>query len=716
MEGTGLSSRLLQAFASTGMTQGDLALRLGVTQGAVSQWLSGRKLPPRDRVTHIAEVLGVSKEWIELGVGEAPPVDHSGGRAWYRDHVRWVFRREPADGGRDYGNANLWAFNWNIDALVREVGQNFSDVAVDPEAGVGAEFRIIRLTGEDLKQFLDALDWPARGGQPGLHDHLEAAAESGQKLGTVLRAGLEELGDPPTELLLLRIDDWGTRGLVGPEAGSGNFSALCRNNLHSEKQGAGTAGGSFGLGKAVLWRASRLSTVLFLSNLAVPVDVQGISRQDGRLFGRSDLSWHEVNGQTFAGPGWFGEVKYLADGSRAESVWSNAALAHDLYLERESTSPFEGLAATGTSILVVGFHDQSSDESLNPASLATEIAQATARYFWPALVSERLRVTVSTYEGRVQTGTHQVTVTDDKDSAPFAAALESYRASSTTANAEKLTDPGQVAEIRVPLRVPRKKAGVGLHPETDHEAILLVRRAMDGDPGGDLANSIAMYRGREMVLKYERLAVPGNTPFHAVLLCGQAAGSTREDGIAEQFLRTAEPPAHDVWRLTPELKAEYAQGGGTRISRFIDDVKQAVKGLVRPVVEDTEDGPQGLRELLRIGKEPAAGSAKPVVRVDPGKSHIDQDGRWDIRATVRTNGQRPWRVTPVLVFAAENGGGTPVEWTITADPPAKVDGQQVLIPKGARTIAFRGVSDPDSHPVAVTDCAVRVDLRNVQPA
>ena len=63
-------------------------------------------------------------------------------------------------------------------------------------------------------------------------------------------------------------------------------------------------GGAYGLGKAVLWRASRLSTVLFHSILSVPAEGRGRSR----LIGRCDLSWHEYGAVSYAGPGWFGRT------------------------------------------------------------------------------------------------------------------------------------------------------------------------------------------------------------------------------------------------------------------------------------------------------------------------------------------------------------------------------------------------------------------------
>jgi hypothetical protein len=64
----------------------------------------------------------------------------------------------------------------------------------------------------------------------------------------------------------LWIEDRGTTGLMGDERGSGNFAALCRDRLFSEKQRA-ESGGSFGLGKTVWWRFSHLSTVTFYSRI-----------------------------------------------------------------------------------------------------------------------------------------------------------------------------------------------------------------------------------------------------------------------------------------------------------------------------------------------------------------------------------------------------------------------------------------------------------------
>ena len=68
-------------------------------------------------------------------------------------------------------------------------------------------------------------------------------------------------------LQILRIDDVETKGLLGDEDEvDSNSNLLCRHTLITAG-GRRESGGSFGLGKSVLWLFSGLSTVLFSSNL-----------------------------------------------------------------------------------------------------------------------------------------------------------------------------------------------------------------------------------------------------------------------------------------------------------------------------------------------------------------------------------------------------------------------------------------------------------------
>src|SRR5439155_5920475 len=120
-----------------------------------------------------------------------------------------------------------------------------------------AIYRFISLRGEDRSAFEDAMDWE------GLKPHVEAAATFNSKFGRRLAEGLKGWVDAK-DLVLLRVEDRGTQGLTGEERREegeiGHFVRFCRGNLMSEK--LVNAGGSYGLGKAVNWRCSRISTVV----------------------------------------------------------------------------------------------------------------------------------------------------------------------------------------------------------------------------------------------------------------------------------------------------------------------------------------------------------------------------------------------------------------------------------------------------------------------
>jgi hypothetical protein len=270
-------------------------------------------MPTPDKVEMLARALGVNVGWLTAAQGRMRAADLEADRAAYREQGLWWFRPAPPDGGRDYGNANIWSFDVKLEALVREVLQNARDAATPPtlwSSGVMSSSDI-RLAGDDCAYREPRLDGSA---------YPRSSSTGGQKLATLIRDGLRHVAEK-NELLLLCIEDSGTTGLIGPEKDTGKFTALCRNNLDSNKDDAGTKGGAFGLGKAVLWRASRLSTVLFCSHLSRPDNGQA----EFRLLGRCELPWHQTAGKAFAGPGWFGRRD--DDGEKdALSFWENQTL------------------------------------------------------------------------------------------------------------------------------------------------------------------------------------------------------------------------------------------------------------------------------------------------------------------------------------------------------------------------------------------------------
>lgn len=680
-----IHERINEILIEKALTQGELAKRVNASPAAVSQWLSGKKTPSRDNVRAIALALGVSTEWLEFGIGLAPEPDIERAREEYRSVLAWRFRNEPDDGGRDYGNSNVWALNPSIDTLVREGLQNVIDVALDGKVEV--TFRIVRLTGKHLEAFREALGWEQ------LYEHLVSSTKNKQNLGRLIKYGLNRI-EESNELVLLLVEDRRTMGLLGEETGSGNFAALCRNNLDSEKQG-GLAGGSYGIGKAVWWRTSLIGTVLFYSNLSQPVST---GQQSGRFIGRCELPWHSVEGANFAGPGWLGKP----ESTRVVSYWGNSALAKDLHLERVGNE-------TGTSVLVVGFHDPSSDLPRTPRELAAEIERAVADNFWPALSASRLEVTVETADG--PTVNYQVKVDANQSVPQFVDALQKNSIDDIT---EQLVETGDVVRKKVRLRIPRRKSEEDPHDEVTHDAVLLVRRAEEGD-NSVRKNQVALFRGRLMVVKYLDLKnlVFGGKPFHAIVLCGEAAGDQVPDRAAERFFRTAEPPAHNNFELTPQLKADYAPGSKKAIDDFIQTVKDGIRDLIKPASKEEADGPQAIKELLNISMGSETGQKVRIIRTI-GEV---QDACWHVSGTIRVTkpGDHEYGVTPVIIFLAESGGGKQAQWkALTAVKGCRVEGKRLIVESRTREAKFSGISDPESHPIPASESNVMLDIRQVE--
>ncbi|EUA20475.1 hypothetical protein I552_6763 [Mycobacterium xenopi 3993] len=278
--------------------------------------------------------------------------------------VTWQWEKQSPSYA-NYGNANQWTVNAGLPSLARESAQNSNDARLDGHKA-DLVYSFIRLKGDLRSRFEDAIGW-----QTDLKPHLQAmagAAEGAVSAGQ-LQSGLAAL-ESSDALVLLRIADYGARGLTGPEFAEGNptqygnFIKLCRLDLFSGKDK--TSGGSFGLGKAVYWRFSRLQTVIFNSTISPEEAVN--SRWQNRLLGVNQGVVHQINNINYQGRGFFGAINgngYVA------SVWDHQELVDALKLRRHDSRP-------GTSALLVGFYDPDEPEkgmgtsrSLNPSRSAS---------------------------------------------------------------------------------------------------------------------------------------------------------------------------------------------------------------------------------------------------------------------------------------------------------------------------------------------------------
>lgn len=700
-----VAARLKEAVDKSGMSRTNLAFELGVTPGAVSHWLTGRRACPPEIIARIADLLKIDKGSIVAG----PKSSESGRAAELLAYpqgsskeikmsestsaAEWGFRDAPPDGGRDFGNSNVYATPPDVNTLVRETGQNSEDQSLG--GLVHLRYTLIELTrgSEGFARFLEAMKFD------GLTRHLKQAAETNSKLGTRLHAGLERLQKEP-RLLLLRIDDYGTTGLRGQEANDDQpFAALVRDNLNSAKATT-TAGGSFGLGKAVLWRCSDISTVLFGSHVSVG------DRVRSRFIGKAELTWHQLDGRPYAGPGWY------AVPESKDSIWDADGLLDALHLSRlPPPADIDPHRPFGTSILIIGFRDPQAEASGDTSGLVQKLARAAAVNFLPAMMWGRLRVSVERIvDGRAA---EQILVDPHEHVPAFCEALERHEDDGV---AERLGEAGDVVRLPVTITVPATQPdaeGLALHPELQAQTLLLVRLAEnDENVGSQRVNTVALVRGRGMVTRYwlQTGIVVGARPFHAVLLAGEAVDRDAHHGAVEQFLRLSEPPAHDRWAFNEEVREKYKAGSKGRLDEFHRGIIEALRDAVRPVATGEDEGPDELKRLLQLEGPPPPESPPATLR------QVDArlvGGAWQVAGEIHINDRtKRWSITPRLWLDVESGSPIRVRWHSleVAGTDVGTEGESLIVPAKSRKVAFRGVSDPTSHRVAAAMCRAKLDL------
>lgn len=445
------------------------------------------------------------------------------------------------------------AVDHDTETFVREVLQNANDQGLDNNEPVEVTFRFITLSGEDRREFLGALRWDS-----GLSDRLATISDSGRGRG--YHHFFDRLEDQKSDLRLLVVEDRNTTGLTGEWDEDSNFAALVRDELYSSKQ-EDTAGGSYGLGKSVLWTFSSASTVVFNSNLVNEGDGQ---LRGPRLIGRTKLPTHERDGSTYQGAGWLCHPEETEDGVRPESLWGAEAeaVAEKLHVGRPAT--------TGTSAMVIGYQDPTRDERPDIEDLADEFIESSVKYFWPAITRGDLRVFVETPEKEREADVHSVPAIR-----PFVECYEDRHL-----EGESLDSPGDVAGLDIPVNLPSRSDG----SETPDGSVRLAARLASPVDEDTYLNKVALFRGTGMVVKYydqSRVAF-GDRNFFGVLACGEARADTTTDGDEEvdRFLRFAEPPEHDEWKSTENLRDEYQRGFRKAIDEMFDTLRDGLRHLV----------------------------------------------------------------------------------------------------------------------------------------
>ena len=513
--------------------------------------------------------------------------------------AEWYFFSGGPGAPRYGDDPTKHAVNHDSEAFVREVLQNANDQGLPNDEPVEVSFRFIALSGDDKESFLDGLEW-----EESLAPRIRSIARTNQ--GRRYDRVIEQVNDPEAELRLLVVEDRNTTGLTGDWDQDSNYAALVRDELYSSKQDD-TAGGSYGLGKSVLWTFSGASTVVFNSHL----NYSNPAEESPRLIARSKFPTHILpsDDTTYQGAGWLCNLVETEDGPRPESLWGERAsrLAEQLHVERPPIS--------GTSAMVVEFQDPTRDDQPEIDELAQEFVDASVKYFWPAIYRGDLEITVETPDETLEANVDNVPAIR-----PF---VECYASRFT--DSEKLQNPGNVAGLDIPIRVPPRADA----SETPDGTVRLATRLASPADDDTYLNTVALFRGAGMVVKYydqSRVAY-GDRNFYGVLASGEARPEgipTGGDREVDRFLRFAEPPEHDEWESTENLREQYQRGFRTALDDMFGTVRDGLRHLIAK-----SNGEDSLSDNV-LNQFPIHGSGSPRLTESPAEPvfEIDSSSRF----------------------------------------------------------------------------------------
>ena len=598
-----------------------------------------------------------------------------------RQVPEWFFFDGGPGSPRYGGDPTKHAVDHDTETFVREVLQNANDQRLDDKEPVEVTFEIFELTGECRDSLLEKLEWDEE-----LRSRLESVADT--ERGRGYDEFLSRLkNDLP--LRLLAIHDSNTTGLTGDWEEDSNYAALVRDELYSRKQDD-TAGGSYGLGKSVLWTFSGASTVVFYTE----PDETSISEKretelDRRLIGRTKLPTHKLreDGPTYQGAGWFCDPVQTEKGLRPSAIEGKEAaeLSSDLFLERTSSR--------GTSMLVVGFRDPTRDVRPDTDELAEEFRRSAVKYFWPAIYRGDLEVTIQSPDETLEADVDSV-----PEIKPF---VDCYRRRDED---ESLSLPGDVGGVDIPVELPPLSDGAGT---PDGQVRLGTRLATPTDTD-NLLNRVALFRGSGMVIKYldqSRVAYSDRN-FFGVLACGDARSdskTTAGDREIDRFLRAAEPPDHDDWISTENLRTRYRRGFRTALDGIFDDMREALRYLIARDDRRGDTLSERVRKQFPIhgGISRSTGITRDERAFELSGHSTFEDGRWNFSGEIEPTAEEfdEWSATISLTGVGEDGHtaeGVPIVEVNTDDPNVQTeieDGCAQLYGDVDRTIQFKGKTE-----------------------
>jgi hypothetical protein len=327
-----------------------------------------------------------------------------------------------------------------------------------------------------------------------------------------------------SDLVVLEICDFGTIGLAGPTRSDRipigtkhtDFIDFLRNIGAPRDTDLG--GGTYGFGKAALYRASHCSTILVDSLVS---DGNQLERRFmGCHFGKSYEHAEDGVLQRYTGRHWWGRADQgdevadpLIDGEAAE-------------IARQLGMPARDTEQSGTSIMILDF-DTEGQEDLK--KLGSQICEMVMWNFWPRLMESA--PVHKKFDLKIEVEGSEIDIPAPESISPFDILCRAM-----TDVRQRLDGPSD----QIFCAKPKKMLG----NLSKHRALKTPRRpiALEDSIVPDPLHHIALLRPVELVVKY----ITGE-PLPDTKLEWGGVFLTSDAEEVERAFADSEPPAHDDW-------------------------------------------------------------------------------------------------------------------------------------------------------------------------
>jgi hypothetical protein len=328
-------------------------------------------------------------------------------------------------------------------------------------------------------------------------------------------------------LPMLCVYDRGTIGLTGPTRANVRPDPGVRNNFNNLLRNIGSAehqkfsGGTYGYGKAALFRSSRVNTIVI--HTACMID----GKRQTRLMGMALGQQFDHENVPYTGRHWWGEKPSHLPDDIADPIYDERA---DEIAAAIGMPPFAA-GETGTSLLII-------DPEFNPANLEDAVTNVLLWNFWPKMIESDNGPSMK-FRFDINGDPVEIPYPSDlRYLRPFIDSLEAVHKSESDSGYQ--SPPTKLVPVSS-VRLKKKLGTIAITPTRD----VVVPDDSDDDELGTVPvtapiRHIALMRRAELVVRYYE------GPEHDIEGMHYGGVFITDAGVDEAFA-SSEPPTHDDW-------------------------------------------------------------------------------------------------------------------------------------------------------------------------